>query len=62
MRPESSGAVKLKIACVQMRARSAEHRGEALQSALRMIDAAADGGAKMALLPETFYPSYYLGD
>jgi predicted amidohydrolase len=61
MRPESSGAVKLKIACVQMRARSAEHRGEALQSALRMIDAAADGGAKMALLPETFYPSYYLG-
>ena len=61
MRPESSDAVKLKLACVQMRARSAEHRGEALRSALGMIDAAADGGASMALLPETFYPSYYLG-
>ena len=53
--------MSLKLACVQMRARSAEHRGEALRSALRMIDAAADGGARMALLPETFYPSYYLG-
>ncbi len=61
MRPENREAMKFRIACVQMRARSSSLREIALRSALEMVDEAASEGAELVLLPETFYPSYYLG-
>lgn len=61
MRPENREAMKFRIACVQMRARSSSLRETALRSALEMVDEAASEGAELVLLPETFYPSYYLG-
>lgn len=61
MRQETSKTMKLRIACVQMRARSSALRETSLRSALEMIDEAVSGGAELVLLPETFYPSYYLG-
>jgi len=51
----------MKIACVQLRAHDATFARSALENALEHIDRAASLGAELILLPESLYPSYYLG-
>ena len=51
----------MKIACVQLRAHDSAFARSALENALEHIDRAASLGAELILLPESLYPSYYLG-
>ncbi len=51
----------MKIACVQLRAHDSAFARSALENALEHIDRAASMGAELILLPESLYPSYYLG-
>jgi predicted amidohydrolase len=58
---ENSEKKVLRIACVQMRAMDGNRSEAVLEKALCLIDDASKGGADLVLLPEAFYPSYYLG-
>jgi len=51
---------KLKVACLQVRAREYEDRYENKENILRMIDKAADTHPQLMVLPECVYPAYYI--
>ena len=51
---------KLKVACLQVRAREYDDRYENKENILRMIDKAADAHPQLMVLPECAYPAYYI--
>jgi len=51
---------KLKVACLQVRAREYNDRYENKENILRMIDKAADTHPQLMVLPECVYPAYYI--
>ncbi len=51
----------MRIACVQIEARSTEEESLALEDALERVDEAASEGADLVLLPEAVWPGYILG-
>jgi len=55
-----STSKKLKIACVQLRARDVEERRESLKEALDGIREASGFGAQIVVLPEAVFPGYVL--
>ena len=51
---------KLKVACLQVRAREYKDRAENKKNILKMIDKAAEAHPQLMVLPECAYPAYYL--
>lgn len=51
----------VRIACVQLQALDGPFFRKALEKALLAVDSAAADGADLILLPESLFPSYYLG-
>jgi predicted amidohydrolase len=51
---------KLKVACLQVKAREYKDREENKENILRMIDKAGEEHPQLIVLPEAVYPSYYL--
>ena len=53
---------KFTVACVQTRANELADSGASLSRGLELVGEAASSGASLVLLPEAFYPAYYLGE
>ena len=51
---------KLKVACLQIKAREYKDRTENKKNILKMIDKAAEAHPQLMVLPECAYPAYYL--
>jgi predicted amidohydrolase len=51
---------KLKVACLQIRAREYKDRDKNKENILKMVDKAAKLQPQLVVLPECAYPAYYL--
>ena len=51
---------KLKVACLQIRAREYKDRDKNKENILKMVDKAAKLQPQLMILPECAYPAYYL--
>ena len=51
---------KLKVACLQIKARDYKNRDENKKNILKMIDEAAKDSSQLMVLPECAYPAYYI--